>query len=144
MSKQVTEDAKGLVKKAIAFYKATGKRIALSEYSNPEGMFVQDEMYIYVLNPRGTILAHGFNEKFVGEDFIDVKDYDGKYFVKKIVNTANTEGCGWVEYKWYHRITGQVLPKAVYFEKVDDLIICSSDYKEYPKGAALKPKTSQS
>jgi hypothetical protein len=66
MSKQVTEDAKGLVKKAIAFYKATGKRIALSEYSNPEGMFVQDEMYIYVLNPRGTILAHGFNEKLWG------------------------------------------------------------------------------
>lgn len=137
MSERIVEDAKSWVEKAVAFYKASGKRIALAEFSNPEGRFVQDEKYIYVLNPKGTILAHGANEKFVGEDFVDVKDYDGKYFVKKIINTANTEGSGWVDYKWYHPVTAQVLPKTVYFEKVDDLIICSGDYKEFSKGVSL-------
>ncbi|MGA3209631.1 MAG: oxaloacetate-decarboxylating malate dehydrogenase [Syntrophales bacterium] len=137
MTERVTEDSKSWVEKAVAFFMASGKRIALAEYTNPYGKFVQDEMYIYVLNPNGTMLAHGVNEKFVGEDFSDVKDYDGKSFIKEIIKTANAQGSGWVYYKWYHPITGQVLPKATYFEKVDDLIICSGDYKEYPMGVTL-------
>ncbi len=114
----------------MAFYKASGKRIALAEYTNPNGQFVKDEMYIYVLNPRGTMLAHGVNEKFVGEEFIDIKDYDGKQFIKEIVDTANREGSGWVTYKWYNPVTKEVLPKTAYFRKVDDLIICSGVYGE--------------
>ena len=130
MTKRVVEDAKRWVENAVAFYKASGKRIALAEYTNPNGQFVQDEMYIYALNPKGTMLAHGVNEKFVGEEFIDIKDYDGKSFIKEIVETANTQGSGWVEYKWYNPVTKEVLPKTVYFRKVDDLIICSGVYKE--------------
>ena len=99
MTERVTEDSKSWVEKAVAFYKASGKRIALAEYTNPYGKFVQDEMYIYVLNPNGTMLAHGVNEKFVGEDFSDVKDYDGKSFIKEIIKTANAQGSGWVYYK---------------------------------------------
>ncbi|MGA3206543.1 MAG: oxaloacetate-decarboxylating malate dehydrogenase [Syntrophales bacterium] len=137
MSKQMTENAKSWVEKAVAFYKAAGKRIALAEYSNPEGQFVQDEKYIYVLSLKGTMLAHGVNEKFVGEDFSDVKDYDGGSFIKKIIKNAKAEGSGWVDYKWYHPVTGQVVPKTVYFEKVDDLIICSGDYTEFSKGVTL-------
>lgn len=130
MTKRNTEDAKRWVDNAVAFYRASGKRIALAEYTNPNGQFVQDEMYIYVLNPKGTMLAHGVNEKFVGEEFIDIKDYDGKEFIKEIVETANREGSGWVTYKWYNPVTKEVLPKTVYFRKVDDLIICSGVYGE--------------
>jgi signal transduction histidine kinase len=130
MGKRDKEDAKQWVEKAVSFYRASGKRIALAEYTNPNGQFVHDEMYIYALNPRGTMLAHGVNEKFVGEEFIDIKDYDGKSFIKEIVDIAHKEGSGWVEYKWYNPVTKEVLPKVVYFKKVDDLIICSGIYKE--------------
>ena len=130
MGKRDKEDAKKWVEKAVSFYRASGKRIALAEYTNPNGQFVHDEMYIYALNPRGTMLAHGVNEKFVGEEFIDIKDYDGKSFIKEIVDIAHKEGSGWVEYKWYNPVTKEVLPKVVYFKKVDDLIICSGIYKE--------------
>jgi len=128
-SKRDKEDATRWVKGAIAFYRACGKRIALAEYTNPNGPFVQDEMYLFVLNPRGTMLAHGVNERFIGEDFNDLKDSDGKSFIKEMLSTANTHGSGWVEYKWFNPVTKEVLPKIVYFEKVDDLIICSGVYK---------------
>ncbi len=130
MTTRTTEDAKQMVERAVAFYKASGKRIALAEYTNPNGQFAQDEMYVYALNPRGTMLGHGVNEKFVGEEFIDIKDYDGKMFIKEIVDTANKEGSGWVTYKWYNQVTKEELPKTVYFRKVDDLIICSGVYQE--------------
>jgi len=128
MSLRTKDDARDWVNNAKSFYKAAGKRIALAEFSNPSGMFVQGEMYIYVLNQKGTMLAHGINEKFVGEDFIDLTDSDGKKFIIDIVDAANSEGKGWVEYKWYHPTTKQWLPKAAYFEKVDDLIIVSAIY----------------
>jgi len=128
-SKRGKEDAKEWVEKAVAFYKHSGKRIALAEYSNPKGPFVQDEMYIFVLNAQGTMLAHGVNERFIGEEFIDLKDSDGKSFIKEIIDTANTKGSGWVVYKWFHPETKEVLPKTLYFKKVDDLIICSGVYK---------------
>jgi len=130
MSPKTKDEAKAWVDKAVAFYKNSGKRIALAAFTDPAGMFVEGEMYIYVLNPKGTMLAHGINEKFVGQDFIDLKDSDGKPFIEEILDSANNEGSGWVYYKWYHPVAKQWLPKNVYFEKVDDLIICSGVYKE--------------
>jgi cytochrome c len=53
---------------------------------------------------------------------------DGKHFIKEIVSTANAKGSGWIEYKWFHPMTKERMPKTVYFEKVDDLIICSGVY----------------
>ncbi len=121
-------DAKRWVEKAKQFYKSAGKRIALAEFTNPSGAFVEDEMYIFALGCKGTMLAHGINEKFVGEEFIDLKDSDGKTFIKEIIETANAEGSGWVTYKWYHPLVKKSLPKTVYFEKVDEMIICSGVY----------------
>lgn len=122
--------AKYWVEQAIGFYKAVGKHVALAEFSNPNGMFVQGEMYIFVLSPTGTMLAHGVNERFVGLEFIDVKDSDGKPFNREIVDTANAKGSGWVEYKWYHPRRNRTLPKQAFFQKVDDLIFCSAIYKD--------------
>ena len=115
---------------AVSFYKATGKRIALAEFTNPKGVFTQGEMYIYALNPRGTMLAHGVNEKFVGEDFSELMDSDGKKFIQEIVDKAATTAKGWVEYKWYHPVTKKWLPKIAYFEKIDSLIIVSAVYRQ--------------
>jgi cytochrome c len=130
MGNPETGKAKRWVEDAAAFYKACGKRIALAEYTNPNGKFVQDDMYIFALNPKGTMLAHGVNEKFVGEEFVDIQDDDGKHFIKEIIDIANTQGSGWVEYKWYNPITKKVLQKTVFCKKVDNLIICSGVYAE--------------
>jgi len=121
-------DAKRWVEKAIQFYKSSGKRIALAEFTNPTGAFVEDEMYIFVLGSKGTMLAHGVNEKYVGEEFIDIKDSEGSPFIKKIVETANAHGSGWVTYRWPHPLLKKWFPKTVYFEKVDEMIICSGVY----------------
>jgi cytochrome c len=124
------QDAKDWVAKAIALYKKTGKAAALAEFSKRGGSFIQDDMYIFVLNRKGTVLAHGVDEKYIGEDFIDIKDYEGKRFIIEIVETANTQGSGFVEYTWYDPLRKNGVPKRLYFEKVDDLIICSGVYQK--------------
>ncbi|HYA14109.1 MAG TPA: cache domain-containing protein [Syntrophales bacterium] len=124
------QEAKEWVQKAIAFYKKAGKAIALAEFTNPKGPFIQGEMYVFVLNLKGTMLAHGINEKYIGQDFCDVKDSDGRSFIREIVEVGNAKGSGFVDYKWYNPVTKEDLQKHVYFEKVDDVIICSGVYKE--------------
>jgi Signal transduction histidine kinase len=124
------EEAKGWVQKAIAFYKKAGKAIAMAEFTNPKGPFIEGDMYVFVLNLKGTMLAHGVNEKYIGQDFIDVKDSDGRSFIREIVEVGNTKGSGFVDYKWYNPVTKEDLVKHVYFEKVDDVLICSGVYKE--------------
>jgi cytochrome c len=121
-------DVTRMVERARNFLKSSGRRIAFAEFTNPSGAFVEDEMYVFVLNSKGTMLAHGVNEKYVGAEFIDLTDSDGKLFIKEIVDTANSKGSGWVDYKWFEAVTRSWLPKIVYFEKVDDVIICSGIY----------------
>lgn len=135
------DKARGWVDEARHFYIITGKRTALAEFTNPAGMFTEGEMYIFVLNSKGTMLAHGVNENFIGQEFLHIEDADGKPFIKEIVDTANSVGLGWVEYKWYHPKTKKVLPKTVYFEKVDDLIICSGVYLGMHDGTILPVET---
>jgi signal transduction histidine kinase len=91
-------------------------------------MFVQSDLYVFVLSTAGVMLAHGVNERFVGLDFSGVKDSDGKPFNKQIVDDAKSQGKGWVNYKWYHPRRNKVLPKLAYYQKEDDLIFCSAVY----------------
>jgi len=74
----VLDEPKRRVDQAIAFYKATGKEIALAEFSNPQGRFGTGEHYVYVLDTSGMMLAHPVNEDFVGKDFYRVQDPEGK------------------------------------------------------------------
>ncbi len=126
------------VERAKAFYNATGKEIALAEFTNPWGQFVQAQQYIFILDPNGTMLAHGINRWYSGKNFMNVKDIEGKMFIQEIVKTANEKGSGWTHYSWYDPVTKKSLPKTVYFEKVDDLIFCCGTYKETPDPSELE------
>ncbi len=123
------EDAKAWVKKGIEYYKANGKDKALAAFSNPKGECVKGDLYIYVLDLNGKMLAHP-NAKLVGEDFMMKKDADGKLFAADMVKIAKEKGSGWVDYKWENPQTKAIEPKTVYFEKVDDIIIASGSYKK--------------
>lgn len=123
------DDAKRFVEKAIAFYRVNGRAVALAEFSNPQGRFVRGELYLFVLDSTGVMLAHGVNQKYVGKDFYRIVDSDGKTFIKEIVDVANAEGSGWVEFKWVNPLTKMERSKIVYFEQTNGIIICSGIYQ---------------
>jgi cytochrome c len=123
------EEAKNLIEKGIAFYKANGKEKALAEFSNPKGQFVKGELYIFIWSSTGTVLAHGTNQKLIGKDVSELKDADGKLFVKEGMELAKSKGSGWVDYKWTNPVTKKVEAKSTYVKKVDDLFFCCGIYK---------------
>jgi len=138
MSAREPKKAEDWVARAKAFYAATGKEIAMAEFTNPRGQFVQNQQYIFVVDLDANMLAHGMNQMFVGKNFMEVKDTTGKKFIREIVNIVSEKGAGWIEYNWSDPVTKKSLPKTLYFEKVDNMIFCCGTYRETPDPSELE------
>jgi cytochrome c len=113
------DEAKALAEKASAFWKANGKDKALAEISNPNGQFVKGDLYVYAQDFSGVVLAHGGNQKLVGQNHLDVKDPSGKLFVKEQLDVIKAKGSGWVEYVWTNPATKKVQPKKTWVQKIE-------------------------
>ncbi len=122
-------EAKGLVEKAVAHIKSEGKEKAFAEFSNNKGKFVEKDLYIFVVDFKGLTLAHGGNSKLVGKDMNDLKDADGQFFIRKMIEVAKTKGTGWVDYKWVNPVTNKIEPKSTYVQKYDDYFVGCGIYK---------------
>ena len=123
-------EAEAMVKKAIGMIKTDGKEKAFAEISNPKGKFVDRDLYIFVYDMAGKCLAHGFNQKMIGKDLIEMKDTDGKLYVKERVEIAKTKGKGWQDYKYTNPLSKKIEQKSAYIEKVEDLIVGCGVYKK--------------
>jgi cytochrome c len=113
----------------VTYLKTQGKDKAFNEFCNTQGQFRKGELYIFVLDMKADILAHGSKRKMIGKGSFDLTDPDGKYFLKEIVDVAKSKESGWVNYKWTNPVTKKVEQKTTYFQKVDDVILCSGAYK---------------
>lgn len=126
------DEAVALVKKAVAYIKANGKEKAFEEINNPKGQFVDRNLYIFVYDLKGISLAigNGNAKKMVGKNLADMRDADGTYLIKKLIEVSTTKGKGWVDYKWPNPVTNSVEKKSSYVEKLDDMLVGCGIYKE--------------
>lgn len=115
-----SDEAVALVKKGIAYIKANGTEKAYAAISEPKGQFSDRDLYLFTFDHAGKTLSHGANTKLIGKSMIELKDVDGKYFVKEFYEVANKKGKGWVDYKWPNPITKTIEQKSTYIEKLDD------------------------
>ncbi|HOO40447.1 MAG TPA: cache domain-containing protein [Syntrophales bacterium] len=129
MIEKSIDDAKFWVSKAISYYKVQGREKSLAEFSNPKGLFTANEMYIFAMTLDGIVVAHGANKRHIGRDFTEITDSKGERYFQEVIEIANSEGNGVVEYWWINPSTQHIEPKNLYFEKVDDIIICSGIYE---------------
>ena len=123
------DDAVATVKTGIAFIKANGKDKGYAEVSNKEGQFIDRDLYLVVYGLDGTVRAHGANGKMVGKNLIELKDVDGKPFVKERVELAQSKGTFWQDYKFTNPVSKKIEPKQMYCEKLDDAVVCGGIYK---------------
>jgi cytochrome c len=112
------EEAKAMVEKASDFLKENDTDVAFPEISNPQGQFVKGGLYAFVLDFKGVMLADGGNPGFIGLNLMGLKDTNGKYFVKEMIETAQKKGAGWVDYTWLNPVTRKIQPKTTYVKRI--------------------------
>jgi cytochrome c len=127
--KGTASEAKALLSRAVAYYKANGKDKAFAAFNNTKGKFVRSDLYLYVINLKGDVLSHGADAKLIGEHLIDLKDAVGKKFIKAIIDNAKVKNKGAMDYKWTNPQTSKIEQKSTFFEKVGDVIIICGYYK---------------
>lgn len=123
------DDAVKMVKEGIKFIKAQGNEKGYAEISHKGGKFTDRDLYLVVYGLDGVVHAHGANEKMIGKNLIELKDVDGKAFVKERVDLARSKGVFWQDYKFTNPVTKKVEPKSMYCEKLDEVAVCGGVYK---------------
>ena len=130
-SKGTRAEATAMVDKAIAHIKKVGRDKAFADFNNKSGPFTDRDLYVVVYDIKGKVLSHGANEKMIGKDVIDLRDVDGKYFVRERVEmmSKGANAKGWQDYKFMNPVTKAIEPKQMYLVRYEDLIVGCGVYK---------------
>ncbi len=121
----IEEVVKLLVAEAVERYKENGEA-AFEEISDPQGRFINGEIYVGVTTTDGVSRAHPADPSLVGRDIFDIQDSDGRYVVRGIVGNASEEG-GWSTYRFTNPVSGVEEPKR-YWAVLHDGFVFGSGY----------------
>ncbi len=125
------KEAVAMVKKGVAYIKANGHEKGFAEITRRDSKDFHDrDLYLAVHKMDGTAVAHGTNEKMVGKNFMEIKDMDGKEYIRERVTFAQTKASFWTDYKFNNPVSKKIEPKTAYCERLDDYIVCGGIYKK--------------
>lgn len=124
------KEAEAMVKKGVSFIKTNGKDKGYAEITSKQGQFKDRDLYLVVYGFDGKVWAHGANEKMVGKVLIDLKDVDGKEFVKERVELGKAKPSFWQDYKFTNPVSKKVEPKTMYCERLEETVVCGGIYKK--------------
>jgi cytochrome c len=122
------DEAKAMLAKAVAYYKANGKDKSFAEFSKKDGSFIDRDLYVTAFDLTGKNLAH-INPRMVGKDNINLQDAEGKFHIKERLEIAKAKGKGQQEFKFLNPMTKQIESKLMFFEKIDDVVLACGSYK---------------
>ena len=54
---------------------------------------------------------------------------DGKFFVKEMADLVRNGSQGWVDYKWAHPVTNEVLTKSTFVKRIGDVVVACGIYR---------------
>lgn len=113
------DEAKALAEAAVVHVKKVGNDQAFKDFTGDKANWTKKDLYVFVNDMKGYTVAHGANEKLIGKNFIEIKDQNGRLFIKDMGTLAMTKGSGWIEYDWVHPQTKKAEAKASYIIKLE-------------------------
>lgn len=122
-----TERAKALLGRAVAEYKAKGDS-ALAEFSR-QGAFVDGQLYIYVVDTAGVMLASGGpSVSLVGKQVVSALDDDLKKAFQQAISQPEDGAVHSAEYRWWNWQHAKVERKRVFYQRVGERVISVGYY----------------
>jgi signal transduction histidine kinase len=126
------DEAKAMNDAAVAHVAKVGWDKAKTDFGDKANAdWHKKDLYVFAVDMKGIVQAHGVSEKLVGKDLLAVKDPTGREWIKEMITVGNTKGQGWVEYTWQHPDSKKVEDKISYVRKINgaDLIVGVGVYK---------------
>jgi signal transduction histidine kinase len=92
--------------------------------------FVQGSLYVDMRDIKTGIVLAPINPSIVGKDLTDVPDANGKKYRREIIELAQKQGKGWVDYQYKNPTSGKIEPKTTYILRVNDVVLEAGIYKK--------------
>jgi signal transduction histidine kinase len=115
------EEAVAMVKRVQEMFAEKGVDAtfkAVDDKNNKE--FHERDLYPFILDFKGIWVAHGVRPELIGKNAFDLKDQDGTYYVRKMIDITENGGTGWVDYKWPNPLTHKIEDKSAYVAKLGE------------------------
>ncbi|MGZ3182716.1 MAG: cache domain-containing protein [Telluria sp.] len=125
------KDAIAMAERAAAYMKGNGKDALAKRITAKDPQFIQGTLYVDMRDAKtGVVLAHPVNPTIVGVDLLNVPDANGKLYRKEILQVAQKDGKGWVDYMYRNPETKKIEPKTTYILRVNDVVLEAGIYKK--------------
>jgi cytochrome c len=125
-------EAKAMLAKAIAHYKAVGRKQALADFTGKKAPFTDRDLYVFCISPDRVIVANGGYPSFVGSSADILKDADGKLLGKALLEAGAREGGGSVQYAHINPVSHLPESKVAFLQKAGEDVCGVGAYN--PKG----------
>lgn len=120
------DDAENLVSSAMNDYDAKGQ-VAFKDMNSPNTVYVDRDLYVYVIDPNRRVIAHSVDPSYVGQDVAVLVDADGVPIGETILMKADADG-EWVDYWWMDPMSNTRVQKRTYVVLHDGYIFASDYY----------------
>jgi len=105
------KDAQTMVERAIIVFDDEGAANAFAEFNAGPPPFRNRDLYIFVIDGDGLLVANAQHPDLVGQNLMDMKDANGVPLIRRMVGQATENGV-WVDYLFEDPLTGQAAPKS--------------------------------
>ena len=116
-------EARALAERAAAYLEAVGPNQAFNAFMDPEGDFVDRDLYVFVIDFHGVLIASGGFPDSIGAVVANARDRNGRPFIREMLQLAREQEHGWIEYEMIHPCTGEMTPKISYVKRVGPVIV---------------------
>lgn len=116
-----------LVNRGAAYLQKNELADACNAFSNSSD-YISGEVYLFVLDKEGRIIAHGDQQQLMFQNLYNAKDQFGTLYIQNLIKTATPEGT-WTSYGWRNAI------KRTYIKKI------AKDKQDFIIGAGYYPHT---
>ena len=106
----VVDEAADLIKK-------NGKQ-AFAQIRDPLGDFNYLTTYVFIIDSKGMDLVNPLFPGFEGQNVLNLKDSEGKYFIKDMMRALESTDTVWIEYMWPKPRHAVPTKKSTYVRKV--------------------------
>lgn len=122
-------DAEALVNQGIELFASKGPEEGIRVINKRGKPFMDRDLYLFVIGPDGTIVAHAFDESRVGIPAEELYDEDGQPYGKLMMKLANDKGV-WIPYRQFNPVSRKVEAKQSIVRKSNGYIFGCGVYGE--------------
>ena len=116
-------EARALAERAAEHLESVGPDRAFRAFMDPNGDFIDRDLYVFVIDFHGILIASGGFPNSIGSMVADARDRTGRPFIREMLQLAREQDAGWIEYEMVHPCTGEMTPKISYVKRVGPVIV---------------------